>query len=45
MHIAIQVNVPPYTYEDLDTAIHLAESALKEGIRFLYFCSQILYFR
>jgi len=31
MHIAIQVNVPPYTYEDLDTAIHLAEAALKRG--------------
>ncbi|ACK41805.1 MULTISPECIES: DsrE/DsrF/TusD sulfur relay family protein [Dictyoglomus] len=31
MYIVIQVNVPPYTYEDLDTAIHLAEAALKRG--------------
>jgi len=33
MHIAIQVCVPPYTYEDLDTAMHLAEAALKKGHR------------
>ncbi len=31
MHIVIQLNVPPYTYEDLDTAIHLAEAALRKG--------------
>lgn len=31
MHITIQANVPPYTYADLDTAIHLAEAFLKRG--------------
>ncbi|MDI3519983.1 MAG: hypothetical protein PWQ34_2130 [Caldanaerobacter sp.] len=31
MHVTIQVNVPPYTNEDMDTAIHLAEALLKRG--------------
>ncbi|WP_448377853.1 DsrE/DsrF/TusD sulfur relay family protein [Fervidobacterium sp.] len=31
MKIAIQVMVTPYTHEDLDTAIHIAEAALKKG--------------
>ncbi|MGQ9856835.1 MAG: DsrE/DsrF/TusD sulfur relay family protein [Fervidobacterium sp.] len=31
MKIAIQVMVPPYTNEDLDTAIHIAEAALARG--------------
>ncbi|AIS51293.1 tRNA 2-thiouridine synthesizing protein D [Thermoanaerobacter kivui] len=31
MHITIQLNVPPYTNEDVDTAIHLAETLLKKG--------------
>lgn len=31
MKIAFQVMVQPYTYEDLDTVIHMAEAALKRG--------------
>ncbi|HZL82437.1 MAG TPA: DsrE family protein [Candidatus Deferrimicrobium sp.] len=31
MNITIQVNVPPYTNEDLDTAMHLADACLKKG--------------
>lgn len=31
MKIGIQVMVPPYTYEDLDTAIKIAEAALEKG--------------
>ncbi|MGC8978406.1 DsrE/DsrF/TusD sulfur relay family protein [Caldisericum sp.] len=31
MHITIQTNVSPYTNEDLDTAIHLAETFLNRG--------------
>ncbi|MFN4190772.1 MAG: DsrE/DsrF/TusD sulfur relay family protein [Pseudothermotoga sp.] len=31
MKIGIQVMVPPYTYEDLDTAIKIAEAALERG--------------
>lgn len=31
MKLTIQVMVPPYTYEDLDTAIKLAEAALEKG--------------
>lgn len=31
MNITIQLNVPPYTYSDLDTAIHLTEALLKRG--------------
>ncbi|MGB9679998.1 MAG: DsrE/DsrF/TusD sulfur relay family protein [Thermoanaerobacteraceae bacterium] len=31
MHIGIQLNVPPYTNEDMDTSIHLAEALLKKG--------------
>ncbi len=29
--MAFQVMVQPYTYEDLDTVIHMAEAALKRG--------------
>ncbi len=31
MKITIQVMVPPYTYEDLDTAIKIAEAAIEKG--------------
>jgi tRNA 2-thiouridine synthesizing protein D len=31
LKITIQTLVPPYTYEDLDTAIKLAEAALNRG--------------
>lgn len=31
MKITIQVMVPPYSYEDLDTAIKIAEAALDKG--------------
>ncbi|MFN3329058.1 MAG: DsrE/DsrF/TusD sulfur relay family protein, partial [Fervidobacterium pennivorans] len=31
MKIALQVMVPPYTYEDMDTIMHIAEAALKRG--------------
>lgn len=31
MKIAFQAMVQPYTYEDLDTVIHMAEAALKRG--------------
>lgn len=31
MKIAIQVMVQPYTYQDLDTALHIAQAALNRG--------------
>ncbi|AEF16928.1 MULTISPECIES: DsrE/DsrF/TusD sulfur relay family protein [Thermoanaerobacterium] len=31
MHITIQVNVSPYTNEDIDTAIHLAQVLMNRG--------------
>ncbi|MBC7122230.1 MAG: DsrE/DsrF/TusD sulfur relay family protein [Pseudothermotoga sp.] len=31
MKITIQVMVPPYTYEDLDTALKIAEAAVEKG--------------
>ncbi|MGJ8455826.1 DsrE/DsrF/TusD sulfur relay family protein [Pseudothermotoga sp. U03pept] len=31
MKITIQVMVPPYTYEDLDTAMKIAEAAVERG--------------
>ncbi|WP_019907174.1 DsrE/DsrF/TusD sulfur relay family protein [Thermoanaerobacter indiensis] len=31
MHITIQVNVPPYTNEDMDTAINLAQTLVNRG--------------
>jgi tRNA 2-thiouridine synthesizing protein D len=31
MHITIQVNVAPYTNQDVDTAIHMAEAFLRRG--------------
>lgn len=31
MKLAIQVMVPPYTYEDLDTAIKISEAAIEKG--------------
>ncbi len=31
MEITIQVMKPAYTYEDLDTALHIAEAAIKRG--------------
>lgn len=31
MKLTIQVIAPPYSYEDMDTAIHIAEAALEKG--------------
>lgn len=31
MKITIQVMTPPYTYEDLDTAIKIAQAAIEKG--------------
>ncbi len=44
MKIAIQVMNPPYTYEDLDTAIKIADEALKRNheVRIFLFCDSAL---
>ena len=31
MHIVLQVINPPYSYEDMDSAIKIADAALKKG--------------
>ncbi|MDK2839404.1 MAG: hypothetical protein PWQ83_954, partial [Thermosipho sp. (in: thermotogales)] len=40
MKITIQVMVQPYTYQDLDTAVKIAEAALKKGheVTIFLFC-------
>ncbi len=44
MKITIQVMNPPYTYEDLDTAIKIADEALKRGheVKIFLFCDSAL---
>jgi tRNA 2-thiouridine synthesizing protein D len=44
MLITIQVMVQPYTYEDLDTAIKIAEAALDKGhkVDIFLFCDSVL---
>ncbi len=44
MLITIQVMVQPYTYEDLDTAIKIAEAALNKGhkVDIFLFCDSVL---
>jgi tRNA 2-thiouridine synthesizing protein D len=44
MKITIQVMSPPYTYEDLDTAIKIAEAGLKKGheVRIFLFSDAVL---
>jgi len=44
MKVTIQVMCPPYTTEDLDTAIKLAEAALKRGheVRIFLFSDAVL---
>ena len=44
MKFTIQVMVPPYTYEDMDTAIKIIEAAMKRGheVRLFLFSDAVL---
>jgi len=44
MKITIQVMKPAYTYEDLDSALHIAEAALKRGheVRLFLFSDSVI---
>ena len=44
MKLTIQTMVPPYTYEDLDTAIKISEAALAKGheVSLFLFCDSVL---
>ena len=44
MRLTIQAMVPPYTYEDLDTAIKIAEAGLEKGheVALFLFCDSVL---
>ncbi|OAA21130.1 DsrE/DsrF/TusD sulfur relay family protein [Kosmotoga sp. DU53] len=44
MKITIQVMINPYTYQDVDTAIKIAEAALRKGhqVAVFLFCDSVL---